>query len=169
MKHVTFKTYGEFSQSSYVFSVSFPDGSVASVPIDGVGGKRAFDGEFEEKDAKDAFKEIEQMTHGFKVNTMKWMTELMKRKGMSSVTSGPLVTDSITSHELKKGEDKWLYEFDHDDRISSLSSEERLEFKNWAELFIIKQCNWGRPYETQPTPSASMEITNLDAGSISIE
>lgn len=152
--HVTFPTYGEYAESAYSFEIEFPDGSVVTVPLVG------YEPGFHEEDLLGATERINQMVSSFQVNEMSLVTKLMAKKNMCVVVSGPLVTSGITSYELRfDPASGWEWEWDHESRGYSGNSIDR--FRNWADLFLQRYCNWGFGWPDQPKTTVSEQITAL--------
>lgn len=154
VKHVTFATYGQFEESAYTFTVLFPDGSVATVPVS------PFDPGFRQEDLVKATKLVNEKIYQFEMNEMKSVSALMVKKNMTSVTRGPLVTDDASYYELRfHPETGWIREWEFDGRGYHGHSTE--EFRNWAELFVQLYFNRAALWPEQPKTTASVDVTML--------
>ena len=157
VEHVSYKTYNDHSQSSYVFKVTLEDGSVAIVPV-GSSKHYAFGGEFDENDKNDSLESVRSDLYMFKVNTMANIKRLLRKSvvrhdkivSLNHYFSG-IHRDSITN--------EYVMVTDVSSRHSALNSYSEIRFKNLAQLFCgtIQSAH----YEGQPVKSFSQEVTEI--------
>ena len=157
VEHISYKTYGDHSQSSYVFKVTMEDGSVALVPV-GSSKRYAFDGEYKELNKTDSFESIKLDLYMFKVNTMAQVKRLLRK---SVVRRDKIVSLNHYFSGIHRDQvtNEYVMVTDVSSRHSVLNSHSEIRFKNLAELFCgtIQSAH----YEGQPIKSFSQEVTEI--------